>query len=99
MEKLFILIRKDLPLAYQAVQAGHAVAQWMLDNPAHRWGNQTLVYLSVPDETHLDLWCSKLESRGYGYSEFREPDIDNQKTAVACYGAEKMFSKLNLMGA
>lgn len=32
-EKLYILIRGDLPKAYQAVQAGHAVAEFMLRNP------------------------------------------------------------------
>jgi len=28
--RLYILIRKDLPTKYGAVQAGHAVAAWML---------------------------------------------------------------------
>lgn len=49
MKKLYVISRGDLPLAYQAVQAGHAVAQWMLDSGgANEWNNQTLVYLHVP---------------------------------------------------
>ena len=99
MEKLFILTRKDMPFAYQAVQSGHAVAQWMLENGNHHWRNQTLVYLSVPDEQHLNLWCSKLESKGHKFSQFCEPDINNEKTSIACYTDGKIFSNLKLMGA
>lgn len=98
MSKLFILTRKDLPIPYQAVQAGHALAQWMLENKEHHWQNNTLVYVSVEDEEHLDMWCSKLRSKGQSYSEFHEPDIDNQKTAIACYSDGKIFGKLKLMG-
>ena len=45
MERLYILTRQDLSLAYSAVQAGHAVAAWLLNNPTQTWNNQTLVYL------------------------------------------------------
>jgi len=34
MKKLYVLIRSDLPSkSYQAVQGGHALAEWMLRNP------------------------------------------------------------------
>jgi hypothetical protein len=65
MGKLFVLTRNDLQPAYQAVQAGHAVAQWMLENEGHKWRNQTLVYLSVPDESHLEMWCDKIRRSGF----------------------------------
>jgi hypothetical protein len=44
-EKLYVLVRKDLPKNYQAVQAGHAVAEYLLKNPKTKWNNGTLVYL------------------------------------------------------
>ena len=33
MSKLYVIVRNDIPLAYQGVQGGHALAQWLLDNP------------------------------------------------------------------
>jgi hypothetical protein len=33
MNKLYIIIRKDLSASQRAVQAGHAVAEWILENP------------------------------------------------------------------
>lgn len=30
MKKLYVLIRRDLDFSYQAVQAGHGVAEWAL---------------------------------------------------------------------
>lgn len=51
--KLYVLIRKDMPKAYQAVQGGHAVAQWLIDNPENGWNNHTLIYLGVPSEAEL----------------------------------------------
>ncbi len=98
MKKLFVLSRKDLGLPYQAVQSGHAVAQWLLDNPVNEWQNNTLVYVSVPDEQRLEMWCNKLNSHCYTFSEFFEPDINNQRTAIACYTDSGIFSKLKLMG-
>lgn len=29
--RLYVLVRKDIPRGYQAVQAGHAVAEWMMN--------------------------------------------------------------------
>jgi len=33
MDKLYVLIRKDLSIQQQAVQAGHAVAEFLLKGP------------------------------------------------------------------
>ena len=55
-QKLYVLVRKDLSKSQQAVQAGHAVAEFLLRGPSTFWGNGTLVYLGVHNETELKWW-------------------------------------------
>lgn len=55
-KKLYVLVRKDFSKSQQAVQAGHAVAEYLLRGPSTFWGNGTLVYLGVRDENELKWW-------------------------------------------
>ena len=89
------MIEKQLNPIYGGVQAGHAVAQWLLQNPDQDWNNQYLIYLSAD----LSKWTVKLDILGIPYTEFREPDKDNMITAIAVHGNDKCFSKLKLLGA
>jgi len=89
-------VRKDLGSSYAGVQAGHAVAQHMLEFP-DLWRNQTLVYLYVNDEATLLAWRDKLIIRGVPYAIFREPDIMNQATALAVLNDGSLFKKLKLL--
>lgn len=98
MSKLFILIRNDIPLAYQGVQGGHAVAQWLLDNPQQTWNNNILVYLKVKDLQDLKRWMFRLDLKQIKYSQFVEPDIGDEITAIASQANDKVFEKLNLVG-
>ena len=99
MKKLYVLLRNDLGLAYGAVQAGHAVAEWMLQyGQGLEWKNGTLVYVSVANEEELIHWTQKLRMKGLEWAEFREPDIGNQLTAIACLTDNGVFSKLRLFG-
>lgn len=93
--RLYVLVRKDLPTSYIAVQAGHAVAEWLLHD--QRWKNETLVYLGVDNERDLIYWTEKLDFKDIKYIKFREPDIGNQLTAIAALGAGKIFRKVKLL--
>jgi hypothetical protein len=55
--------------------------------------------LSVENEEQLLLYLEKIKYRGIKYTAFREPDIDNQLTAIAIEPGEysrKLTSKLPL---
>ncbi len=98
MRNLFVLIRKDLKSSgYQAVQAGHAVAAHML-NASSQWRNDYLYYLTVENEVELLEWAERLELRDFCFSTFREPDMNNQMTALAVEAdSDKMFKQLSLL--
>ena len=90
-KKLFILVREDLSKSQQAVQAGHAVAEYLLRGPATFWSNGTLVYLGVKNEQELLYWGNKLNN----FVGFREPDRGNELTAVAT--EENKFNGMRLL--
>jgi hypothetical protein len=56
-----------------------------------------LVYLSVKDEDELNYWKQHLEWERIEYSEFREPDIGNKLTTIACLSDGKIFKRLKLL--
>lgn len=93
MSKLYVIVRRDISPSQQAVQAGHAVAQFCLMKPM-QWTNGTLVYLGVKSEIQLLNWIRKLDECVI----FREPDIGNQITAIASLSnSDGIFQKLNLL--
>jgi hypothetical protein len=49
-------VRKDLSKSQQAVQAGHALAEYLLHGPSTAWQNGTLIYLGVKNENELKFW-------------------------------------------
>ena len=80
MNKLYVLVSKDLSPIYACVQGGHGVAQWLLDNKdTQTWNNNYLIYLSAD----LEKWIVKLTLKGLKFSTFREHDLDNKLTAIA----------------
>lgn len=74
--KMYVLIKSDLTSAQQAVQAGHALAQFGLEHPKEfrDWQKDSniLIYLSVPDIA----WCKQvLDDGSFTHSVFREPHL------------------------
>lgn len=97
--KLYILVRKDLSKSQQAVQAGHAVAKFLLENKNHSWENGTLVFLGVEDEFQLATWKVKFTLSGIESYTFNEPYWNDEMTAMAVYHprAEEMLKELELL--
>lgn len=100
---LYAFVRSDLSPAQQAVQAAHAV----LEAGVAFYDPQTqehphLIILSVKNERALIKASLKLSHCGYNFKEFREPDIGNELTAIACEpvsGDKRLFfQKYPLMG-
>jgi len=93
--RLYVLVRKDLPESYRAVQAGHAVAEWLLHDQS--WRNETLIYLTVANESSLYRWADKLDRKEIKWIGFKEPDIGNQLTAIASVSDGRIFRNLELL--
>lgn len=94
--KLYVVTRTDLSKAQQAVQAGHALAEYLLHNDT-TWDNGTLVYLKVKNEKELISLTKLLNSDRVVFTEFREPDFGDQLTAIASLGSNDWFSWLKLL--
>ena len=81
------MTRQDLAPGYQLVQSVHSAFDFSLEFPevTKDWNTQSnyLACLSTEDEASLFILISKLKARGIKHTVFREPDIDNQVTAVA----------------
>lgn len=90
--KLYILTDKTLDPIYAAVQGGHAVAEWMMENVDHRkcggvddfkwtWQNDYLIYLAVD----IEKWWNRLINYNSldNAACFWEPDLGNKLTAIA----------------
>ena len=97
MKKLFVIVRKDLTPSQQAVQAGHAVAEYLLHSHLTRWSNQTLIYLGVNSLFDLEKLKYKFEKNDIVYVSFNEPDLNNETTAIATDIPNKFVKKLNLL--
>lgn len=89
--RMYVLVRRDLPWPVRTVQATHAVMQLMRYQAAHllpgeAWGKYgpAVVLLGVSDEQELRDWQDRLGSQAVA---FHEPDLCDQMTAVAYYGA------------
>lgn len=96
--RMYVLVRKDLDCSYRLIQGSHALAQYAIDHPIdfQRWGNGTIVFLSVRNLFEIKAWCKKIEELGSPLSLFQEPDLENQPTAIAYYGYGEPFKNLNL---
>lgn len=79
---MYVLVRKDLPLPQQVVQACHAsieaAKQFQFPNDP-----PNLVLCGVKGERQLHDASNRLLEHGIRYYGYHEPDLNDQLTAVA----------------
>jgi outer membrane protein assembly factor BamD (BamD/ComL family) len=80
--------------AYKAVQAGHAVAEFMLEHPG-KWNNGYLIYLEVEGYDELFRWYKELRDTEFSF--FVESDMNNEMTAIAVLDNGELFKDLKLL--
>ena len=102
-DKLYVITRADLEPGYQAVQSIHAAIQFKFEHPeiSLNWFEKSnyLGLLSVANEEELIKLTQQAKELDISYSIFREPDIDNQITAIALAPgpkSKKLCSRLPL---
>lgn len=98
-----MITRSDLEPGYQAVQSMHALRQFTAEHPEidKAWFDNSnyLGLLSVSNEEELIRLTKKAADLGIEFSIFREPDIDDQVTAIAIAPgpkSKKLCSHLSL---
>lgn len=83
MDRLYVVVRKDLPIGLQMAQACHAARKF----PDPVTDDENLIVLHIDNE--LSLW--KLVAAtlycGHRVEPFEEPDLDNALTAASFSGA------------
>lgn len=85
MDKLYVVVRRDLPPGPQAVQSCHAAIQYCMEHDAKEWFRVSnhLAVLSAANEDGLKKLILKARTYGIKFSTFQEPDLDDSITAVA----------------
>ena len=97
---MYVLIRDDMRYENEAVQACHAVAEYLMNHSTTykgvKWDNGIMVYLAVKDEDMLHTYSHTLFMQGHLYSIFTEPDWgEPQHTALATIAFKgELFSEL-----
>lgn len=93
------ITRQDISAGYQVVQTAHAIADFAYDHPDQfkQWKSESnsIITLAVKDEQSLIDLFIKLKERTPFVTSFREPDIDDQMTAICVYGTPEIRKVLS----
>lgn len=101
MEKLYVVVRGDIAPGAQLAQACHVVARFAAEHreifDAWENGARNIVVLSARDELELEQLLARAGAEALRVAEFREPDIRDERTAIALEGrASRLVSNLPL---
>lgn len=80
------MVREDLGAGAILAQSCHAVVSFTQEHEviAKQWVRDSnyIVVLAIPGESELATLIEKVKERQINYSVFREPDLDDQLTAI-----------------
>lgn len=80
---IYVLVRTDISLEQQAVQAAHAAAEAARDHYRPEHGIASIILLAVKDHADLHRARTKLHQRGIEHTLFHEPDFGMGDSALA----------------
>lgn len=77
----------------QLAQSTHAAIQFCFEHSliTSEWyrNSNYIAILAAKDEDELTAFCKRLVKKGIKFSTFREPDLDNELTAIALEPGDK----------
>jgi len=98
---MYVLVTKELDETYRNVQGGHASIEYTLKYKDSKlfqeWRSDPyLIHLGVRFHSSLKDWKEKLSELNIPHIVWKEPDLDNQETAIACIDTGEIFRQLPL---
>ncbi len=98
---MYVAVRRDLSHGQQVVQSCHAAIEASKRYHLSRQEHPSVIVLGVKSEKGLDNFTKYVHDQGFHYEMFREPDRDNELTAVAVFPVSEdqktMFKKFQLL--
>lgn len=99
---MYVFVRTNLPPIQQAVQASHSALELCRQGLVpSSYDHPSLVLCGMQDEASLLAHADYLQSHGIGHILFREPDLNNEATAIATVPLSakqrRLFRKANLL--
>ena len=93
---MYVVVRADICGGYQVAQSCHAAIQYVMDHPEQSriWHETSdyIVVLNIENEEKLKELMQKAIEKKINFSSYKEPDLENQYTAVAFEPSKKSKS-------
>ena len=94
--KLYVVVRTDLPPEAQVIHASHAAVEWARVY-GHNYTHPTLVFLSVENKLQLQLLRVRLILANKPYITCNTQDNGITAIAIHHYGASGDYARHNIL--
>lgn len=85
-DKLYVIVRGDIPPGRQVAQACHGMRQFYEEHPVidREWFAKSnyIVVLNARDEIHIFEMMEEVVRKDVNFSIFREPDMNDEITVI-----------------